>query len=272
MSMLTNYSSFTHHSRKEQKEPSKQFIPLTAFILRSTSMRQDRRGSLREEIERLGSMDDLWVIFELPMEDSSEKDLTPGDADFISMLSHSQSDYSLQSLMDHSRHSRQARRTSLKCKRVDTESPLHRSNCGESTDTYDSDDYDSDCTFSVESYASTICYYSGDRWSPCHSARTTVQSVKTDVPPHTPKRTEIMVNNKSDQTPRIPCRTQQAETTVPKLPPIKLDRSPRIPRRMATDSVGDSNRESSNTAPGQISLASSSGHRQASEGSALVCF
>ena len=209
-------------------------------------MRQDRRESLHGKIERLENMSDLWVIFEIPAKEASERghNPMPGDEDFISMLSHSQSDYSLPSLLDHSRHNGSKRRNSIKssCKRVDLESPPHRCHCEESTDTYYSDEnhYDvwSDCGDSVEeSYASTICYYQGDRWSSSSTSLPTSASTspgaspptkKTDEPPHTPHRYDP---TKSDQIPRIHCRTRPEN--------VKLDRSPQIPRRIATSSLGE---------------------------------
>ena len=211
-----------------------------------------RSTSFRGEMEQ--SMSDLWVIFEIPDKEVSERDYGhDDDDDFISMLSCSQSDFSLSSMIlwtdatsSSCSHPHQNNKRHLKstCKRVDIESPLHRSHFCDKDFSYMFDDSDEDllseCSYSVqaaESYAtqtttssSTICYYTGDRWSSLSPTAT----IKRDQAPHTPQRGTVWADQISmaalpqldgaDQIPRIPCRTGS------KL----MDKSPQLPRRMAT--------------------------------------
>lgn len=193
----------------------------------------------RGDVERKGSMSDLWVIFEIPTEETSDRGGGPFEADIISMLSHSQSDVSLNTLGDSPRTQRKPKLTSS-CKRIDITSPLHRNNsCGDSVGTWSSDENDS----TVCSNEPTICYFAGDRWSaseaprgvlypaerhnndaipsvpsptkcdysprfPPRSSKGAMSSCKSDIgPPRTPKRSmECPVASKSDCSPRRPLR------------------------------------------------------------------
>eukprot|EP00977_Amphora_coffeiformis_P016286 scaffold4990_cov176-Amphora_coffeaeformis.AAC.3 len=204
-------------------------------------MVSERRASMsRGEVERKGSMRDLWVIFEIPAEECSDRgDLS--DADFISMLTHSQSDFSLSSMLDGPRTTREPKLSST-CKRVDITSPLHRLNsCGDSGGTWSSDENDS---ISAQSIESTICYFAGDRWSPLEAPRTTllptsntcnavnVSPPRSDQNPRCPQRKAVCPQiSKSDYGPRLANRSVGFPLTS------KSDYIPRQPLRSCEDVV-----------------------------------
>ena len=104
------------------------------------------------------SLCDLWVIFELPNMESSERD---GDDFSVPVLSLSFSEWSCESSVEQSPYQAKQRMERSKCKRIELDSPLHPSNIVSSdsclcTDTNDTRN---------QGKGSRIKYYRIDRWS-----------------------------------------------------------------------------------------------------------
>ena len=115
--------------------------------------------------DRRSGVHDFWVIFEIPTKDSSERE----DRDMLSALSLSLSDFSLDISQDSLQDSmcltkRQGRRSA--CKRIDAESPLHRSHFLSSLTDFSEDD-ESTASSYVSRESKLQSNMARDRWAPC---------------------------------------------------------------------------------------------------------
>lgn len=190
-----------HHSR---------FAFQTLF---STKTMCSRDAVTKEANPTRGVVHHHSIIFEIPAEDISEKDDSHpeiiSELDQVSELSHSISEFSLESLCPSSK--RHVQKSS--CKRIDVDSPLHRSHFTSSLTEFSFDDDES--TLSCSQYSSSFSYFTGDRWSPCH---TPCENSKV---PRCAERTDA-------------CQSSSyglEEHNFPPVPTLKSDYSPRCPRR-----------------------------------------
>lgn len=167
-----------------------------------------------------GVVHHLSIIFEIPAEEISEKDDSHHkiEVDMISELSHSFSEFSVESfLLEDSCPSDKKHIRKSSCKRIDVESPLHRSHFTSSLTEISFDD-DDESTVSYSQYSSSLCYFTGDRWSPCHTPS------KNSKAPRCAERTDACQSSSS--------KLLKGEALPP--PPLKADYSPRRPRRHNT--------------------------------------
>ena len=164
-----------------------------------------------------GVVHNLSIIFEIPAEEISEKDDSHheiiSEFDDISELSLSVSDFSLESLFESSGPSSKRHMRKSSCKRIDVDSPLHRSHFASSLTeiSFDNDDLAQSCS----QHSSSLCFFTADRWSP---GQTPCQNSKV---PRWAERTAAC--QRSSQT--------LQEHNFPTLPLPKSDYSPRCPRR-----------------------------------------
>mmetsp|Transcript_288 Transcript_288/g.596 ORF Transcript_288/g.596 Transcript_288/m.596 type:complete len:231 (-) Transcript_288:34-726(-) len=205
----------------------------------------NRRNCMgKDDSERWGSMSDLWVIFELPAEENKEDgedgvgDDDDNDNDTISVLDQSivSDSLSLGSSSAHGEGPRPLMKGPTKihpCKRIDRNSlrslggstkesslrslssslPESPTFCADELDLTEHSNDEGDCN-TVDS--SSVVYFSGDRWSPCVSPKKKVHNVSGVA--------------------AIPSLDKDEESSS-SLPVVKLDQSPRVPRRMPVISM-----------------------------------
>lgn len=171
----------------------------------------DRRACMqRDDSELTGSMSNLWVIFEKPSEEGNDEEVEYDD-DFISLLGQSFSDLSLgSSLPERSFH--QPRMTAKSsCKRIDRTSLLQRMKSGSTSLDPSLDTSENDSSTSCSTSQSSVCYFSGDRWSPCSPSKKKVHQRPPLLMPQLPDlsllRRDSDKKSTLDTSPRRPIRT-----------------------------------------------------------------
>ena len=180
----------------------------------------------RDDSELTGSMSDLWVIFEIPSEEGNDDEEEPGfDDDYISLLGQSFSDLSLCSSLPEKSFHQNSRHSGVKSpyKRIDRLSLLLRMNSGSTNSCgLDPSMDETDSTTSCSTSASSICYYSGDRWSPCTSPKKISNTLALPRVPFRQPATNLGSSGCSsssfDKSPRRPIRTLCTE----ELPTVSL--------------------------------------------------
>lgn len=177
-------------------------------------MCESEKRMRRDDSER--TISDLCVIFERPIEESSDMELGV-ECDAISVLGHSMSDFSCGSRVDPPRpHSRRPHFTStLSCKRIDRRAFFrHRSSSNDSSlDDRTNTSLETASTIgSCTTDSSPICYFAGDRWSTSAqlSPRKKLSHTETaDNSPQAPSRSPWV--SALDCSPRKPVRTWRAD-------------------------------------------------------------